>query len=146
MVDLQPLNPCYAQVTASIHQKCFEKPWTKIFFEQLLKEQTVCPPFGWLALQNEMPAGFILARHLINETEILTFAVLPVFRKKGVGQTLLRQLIQECQKPIFLEVSIDNQPALNLYRQEGFIIRGERKNYYDNQSGQPGDAYVMECS
>jgi ribosomal-protein-alanine N-acetyltransferase len=146
MVDLQPLHLCHVHIITLIHQQCFKEAWGQNFFEQLLNEQTICPAVGWIALQNETPVGFILARCLITETEILTFAVLPTYRQKGVGQALLKRLIQECQKPIFLEVAVNNHSALNLYRRQSFILKGKRNNYYDNWSGQPRDAYVMEYS
>lgn len=144
MVELESIHLFHAEILAIIHQQCFKKPWTKDFFERLLIDSTNCPALGWIVLQNKEPVGFILARHLMTETEILTFCILPNFRNKGLGQALVKQLIQNCQKPIFLEVAIHNQSALNLYQQADFVITGKRKNYYDDQPGQPEDAYVME--
>ena len=144
MVELEVLNLFHAEILAVIHRQCFEKSWSKDFFKNLLTGPTNCPVFGWVVLQNQTPAGFILARHLISETEILTFCILPNYRNKGLGQSLVKQLIQNCQKPIFLEVAIYNQSALNLYQRAGFVITGKRKNYYNDKQGQLEDAYVME--
>ena len=43
-------------------------------------------------------------------------------------------------KKIFLEVSTNNFPALNLYKNNGFVQISVRKNYYEDGS----DAILME--
>ena len=40
---------------------------------------------------------------------------------------------------VFLEVSVNNSVALQLYKQFGFEVLGQRKRYYSDGS----DAYVM---
>ena len=41
---------------------------------------------------------------------------------------------------IFLEVRVSNLPALSLYRQLGFTVKGIRKDYYSEPKE---DAYIM---
>ena len=91
--------------------------------------------------------GFILARGVGEEGEILTFAVNPAFQKQGVGHSLLDQLLTFftatgcCQ--IFLEVSVDNIAAIHLYHTAGFIDVGTRSNYYQRSGQNPVSAKVM---
>lgn len=145
MTTLIPLRGDHAAILAKIHEECFEKPWEESFFTTLLKEQqTACPVFGWLYIKDKQQCGFILARNQITQTEILTFAVRPAFQKQGIGTILLIHLQQhDSSQPIFLEVAVDNQKAINLYQQHGFKIMGKRPNYYPHQ--RPAiDAYIMQ--
>lgn len=143
---LLPLSNGYGLLLADIHQQCFEKPWNETFFTTLLNEQqTACPVFGWLYTDIQ-PAGFILARNQITQTEILTFAVKPDFQKQGIGTFLLERLLEQSFLPLFLEVAVDNQGAINLYRRQGFKIIGNRPNYYKNRQGISVDGYIMQSS
>ena len=138
------LHFSHASILALIHQECFEKPWKEIFFATLLNEQqTTCPVIGWLAVEDEQPAGFILARNQITQTEILTFAVRPSFQKQGIGAGLLEHLRHNTLHPLLLEVAVDNQTAINLYQRQGFEIIGNRPHYYDNRQRLPTSAHVM---
>ena len=63
--------------------------------------------------------GFVLSRLAADEAEILTIAVEPALRGRGVGRALLsenlRQAANAGAKSMFLEVDQDNAPALALY-------------------------------
>ena len=76
--------------------------------------------------------GFVLARAAAGEAEILTLAVAPAARGKGLGRALLQAAIDQAQGPwaratIFLEVGADNPHALALYAGLGFAKVGMRK-------------------
>jgi ribosomal-protein-alanine N-acetyltransferase len=78
-------------------------------------------------------------------SEILTIAVLPEERRKGIARRLLSDLVAALGAgPVFLEVAVDNGPALALYRSIGFSVVGRRKDYYAAESGGPTDALVMK--
>ena len=68
------------------------------------------------------------------------------FRKKGLGQDLLDQIIHASQsmgsKKIFLEVRVSNIPAIELYKKLGFKKVSLRKDYYSLPEGRE-DALVM---
>jgi len=76
-------------------------------------------------------------------TQIMTIGVDPNYQRHGVGRQLLQVLINQSislgATEMFLEVAVDNQPAINLYRSFGFLPLAIRKRYY------PGnlDAYTM---
>lgn len=78
--------------------------------------------------------GFILVRAVADEAEILTLAVLPAQRRKGIAAALLqeaqRNLRQGGSKKLYLEVAADNAAATALYQKTGFTVTGRRPRYY----------------
>jgi len=75
-----------------------------------------------------------LALDLRKECEILSLGVLPEWRRKGIGSTLLDAICFEGRarnaECIVLEVAVDNSAALALYKSRGFLPVGRRQNYY----------------
>jgi ribosomal-protein-alanine N-acetyltransferase len=92
------------------------------------------------------PLGFLLLRQVADEAEVLTLAVDPRHRGRGIGKRLMQdgmfRLYGERCKSLFLEVDAANQPALLLYKALGFRQVGERKGYYRDSAG-GGTALVM---
>lgn len=77
------------------------------------------------------------------EFEIHTIAVDPAHQRRGVGATMMDQLLHAADLldgPVFLEVRTDNPAAIALYKRYGFTVLATRKNYY-RPSG--ADAYTM---
>ncbi|HET6306387.1 MAG TPA: GNAT family N-acetyltransferase [Rhodopila sp.] len=87
--------------------------------------------------------GLILLRIAADEAEILTLAVTPDVRRRGIGATLLREALAHAVTlgvgTLFLEVSVANQPARLLYAGVGFVQAGRRPHYYADRS----DALVL---
>lgn len=79
-------------------------------------------------------------------TQIMTIGVDPQYQHQGIGRQLLQQLIdlsiQLDAVEMFLEVAVDNAPAIALYRDFGFIPLGIRKRYYPGNR----DAYTMRLT
>ena len=80
------------------------------------------------------PGGFILARRVLDEAEILTLAVHPDHRRQGLGEALVETAAVVTAaagaRVMFLEVAEDNQPAMALYAKAGFERAGRRRDYY----------------
>ncbi|MHA6785304.1 ribosomal protein S18-alanine N-acetyltransferase [Pseudonocardia saturnea] len=77
------------------------------------------------------------------EAEVHTIGVEPGHQGRGIGRTLLRELLAVADQEsatVFLEVRTDNEPARTLYESEGFTVVGLRKRYY-RPSG--ADAHTM---
>ena len=89
--------------------------------------------------------GFLIARQVADEAEVLNIAVLTESRRKGQASALLTAALGQFRNSgvlrIFLEVRESNQPAIAFYTKHGFIASGRRKAYYRN----PGeDALRMD--
>jgi len=123
--------PQHAEVLAVLHKTSFTAPWQAKEFETLLSQPGVA---AWISQQDDVPMGFILVRAVADEAEILTLAVAPEQRRKGVAQRLLQHTADILRegRPIrlFLEVAADNIAARTLYMRSGFAVTGERKGYY----------------
>lgn len=145
MVSLIPLTLEDAGTLEKIHKACFPDGWNQETFHTLFMERNVC---GWLAItHSNEPVGFILARVVGHEAEILTFAVHPNSQRMGTGRYLLKELTNfltsvKCSK-VFLEVAIDNASAIALYKSMNFQIVGNRPDYYKRKDNTLIHAYIM---
>lgn len=80
------------------------------------------------------------------EYEIHTVGIDPTLQGHGMGRKLAEALLavaDEAPGDIFLEVRVDNEPAISLYESLNFEKVGLRKNYY-RPSG--ADAWTMKRS
>ena len=137
--ELVPAARVHAELLAGLHRICFAKPWDAAAMAALLD----CPgTYGLIAAAGE-PAGLVLWRLAADEAEILTIAVLPPWRRAGLGGRLLEAAAESCRDGragrLFLEVAAGNAAGLALYRRHGFHEVGRRKAYYDDGA----DALVM---
>lgn len=84
----------------------------------------------------KMGVGFVMARFINQEAEIMKIAVHPDYQKMGVGGQLLHLVIDEASsrhcKYCYLEVRKSNLNAIQFYRTHKFEFFGYRKNYYSN--------------
>ena len=83
----------------------------------------------FVAERAEEACGYLLGMHIPPEGEIYRVAVLPAYRRQGVGAALCEALVSRCNL-CDLEVRRSNAPARALYESLGFSLVGERKNYY----------------
>lgn len=92
-------------------------------------------------------AGFYLSRSVLDEEELLLFAIAPEWRRRGLGHTLLIHFIvsarQRGKKRLFLEMR-QNNPAGVLYAAHGFRPTGIRPRYYRALNGDRIDAITQE--
>jgi ribosomal-protein-alanine N-acetyltransferase len=100
---------------------------------------------GWIASLDGEPAGLLLVRCADAEAEILTHAVRPASRRRGIARALLATMLdtvaaQDAAR-IFLEVAETNAAARALYSAHGFAAVGRRPAYYG--SGVGSDALVL---
>lgn len=93
---------------------------------------------GWVAEDHCGVVGFLVARSLLGECEILNFAVQTDARRRGIGSALLSHVVawskNDRAKRIMLEVRASNVGAQQFYERHGFRIVGRRGRYYSNPS------------
>ncbi|MGE3618662.1 MAG: ribosomal protein S18-alanine N-acetyltransferase, partial [Gemmatimonadales bacterium] len=74
------------------------------------------------------------ARVIAGEAEILSVAVLPEARRRGIGARLLEETLGGLEargvRAVFLEVRESNEAARRLYEDFGFRPVGIRADYY----------------
>ena len=90
---------------------------------------------GWVAESESGDiTGFIVARRIANDLEILNFAVRPTARRQGIGAALLGEALrwgaEFSADKAFLEVRASNLAALRFYEQHKFQVTGRRPRYY----------------
>lgn len=92
-------------------------------------------------------AGFFLVRRIIDEEELLLFAIDPDHRRKGLGHALLGRMLNEARAAgmvrVFLEMRREN-PADALYAAHGFRAVGLRRAYYRAPDGSRFDAISQQ--
>lgn len=132
-----------APALCAVHAQAFETPWDEAAFRDVLAGPGV---FGLLAAEAE-PRGLILCRAAAGELEILTLAVATAARRQGLGKALLAAALDAARAApaaeAFLEVAVDNAPAIALYQAAGFQRAGLRRAYYDRGPAGRIDALVM---
>ena len=84
--------------------------------------------------------GFIHIQDLIDEIDIIDIVIDDEYRRKGYGKSLMKYIFDLYKgKKFILEVAINNEAAVNLYKSLDFKVINERKGYYNGI-----DALVME--
>jgi ribosomal-protein-alanine N-acetyltransferase len=127
---------------AALHARCFRTPppWSAQDFAVFTAD-----PLAFLLVEGD--AGFVLGRAVAGEAEVLTLAVAPESRRRGLGRKLMARFLYQARARsagrAFLEVSAENAPAIALYESAGFAAAGRRKAYYAASDGRRIDALVM---
>ena len=146
MITYRAMIPLDIPVVASLEKEIFkDDPWTVAQFKEEVSNNGITRHYlvacdgqhqiiGW--------AGALCAPDGA-DTDILTIAVVPDFRMRGVARHMLTSLVDwahtKKSPQIFLEVEKNNQPAQALYISEGFVAISLRPDYY----GVGLDAVVM---
>jgi ribosomal-protein-alanine N-acetyltransferase len=133
-----------AAALAALHAAAFRRGWSEDEFERLLLEKNV---IAHRAMIGRAFAGFILSRLAGGEAEILSVAVAPARRGRGLARKLLdlhlRRLAGLGVGAVFLEVDEDNAPARRLYGRARFRDVGRRPAYYPRGTQAPSNALVL---
>lgn len=119
-----------------IEHLSFPYPWRRSTFIGELDNYPFSIPFVIIHSQNQCLMGYIILWFIQKEVQISNFALHPDFRRKGVGEAVLRDILDKIKKEgateIFLEVRPSNHVAQSLYEKLGFQARGLRENYYQS--------------
>ncbi|WP_032121329.1 ribosomal protein S18-alanine N-acetyltransferase [Clostridium amazonitimonense] len=128
-------------------------PMTYDHIEDVLAISFLSFPISWYResfireLQNNF-AYYVVAKYkgdivgfggtwiILEESHITNIAVHPNFRGLGIGEIILKSLINIGKihgiNSMTLEVRPSNTAALGLYNKLGFLEEGRRKNYYED--------------
>ncbi len=94
------------------------------------------------AVEGERIVGYAGLDHAGEVADVMTVAVLPSARGRGLGRRLLAELAERARARgaayLLLEVRSDNTAARRLYESVGFVELSVRRRYY-----QPGDVDAL---
>lgn len=136
----------------SVNKVCLPENYSSYFFIDIFER---FPETFIVAEENGELLGYIMCRietglpslrkfEFPKIGHIISIAVLPQYRKRGVGFALIRKALEvmagHCKaKECYLEVRTSNLPAINLYKKLDFKITRTEKSYYANGE----NAYIM---
>jgi ribosomal-protein-alanine N-acetyltransferase len=120
---------------AALQKDAFEDPWDVRFVTSLMH---LPGTIAYVAERDGRDAGYVMARALWGEAEILSIAVAEAARGRGVGAALLGHALAAAAAAgacdVHLEVSVANAAARALYARAGFVESGRRRRYYADGS------------
>ena len=117
---------------AEIERQIFSIPWSeKAFRDSMEGDNTIYI----VAKENDNVAGYAGMYLSFEEGNITNVAVNPLSRRKGIGEKIVRDILNRAYekgvRDVFLEVRETNSVAIALYEKIGFKEEGIRKNFYD---------------
>jgi ribosomal-protein-alanine N-acetyltransferase len=130
------------EALAALHARVFRTPppWSATDFAGVIAD-----PLAFLLVEGD--TGFLLGRAVAGEAELLTLAVAPESRRRGLGRQLVSRFLYQARlrgaERAFLEVAADNASAIALYESAGFIRVGQRRDYCRTPEGTRIDALVL---
>ncbi len=130
--SIRPATVADVGAMALAERRCFSDPWSAEALAALFEQDTLVALIGE---RDGVLTGYLLARAILDEAEVLNIAVLPEERRRGLGAELLDGAIAILEGRaiglIFLEVRESNQVAQTLYLSRGFRVVGLRAHYYE---------------
>lgn len=120
----------------AIERASFPNPWHEMTFIGEIHNKSISFPYVIVHKIEKKVIGYVIFWHIKEAVQISNIAIHPDFRRKGIGEAIIRQVLAQVKsegaKSISLEVRPSNFAALNLYKKLGFEIFGIRKDYYHN--------------
>ncbi len=129
----RPIEDADVKRILAIQAACPEiAQWTTWDYNRVARGEMA----GWVVEEEGSVAGFIVARKIAHEIEILNFAVSPELRERGIGAILLQAALAWAKTfeatHAILEVRSSNAAALHFYEHHNFQTVGRRSRYYNS--------------
>lgn len=139
---IRPMREADIPQVARIEASAYDFPWTPGIFRDCLRMGYDCS----VHVASDRIVGYLILSCAAGEAHVLNVAVSPTAWNRGYGRRLLRRAFRRSVRlgaeAIFLEVRPSNAAAMYLYRSEGFVGVGRRRDYYPSDDGRE-DALVL---
>lgn len=148
---LRQFTPADLESVININRVCLPENYASYFF---IDTYNTLPDTFLVAEYQGRVVGYIMCRlehgfsdlkklRFAKKGHVISVAVMPDYRRLGIAYSLVESALaafaalraDEC----YLEVRINNDPAIELYKKMGFIIARTIPRYYFDSA----DAYVM---
>jgi ribosomal-protein-alanine N-acetyltransferase len=127
-----------------IEHLCYSNPWRPSSFIGEMENPPYSNPYVIVLEPRKTVIGYVIYWHIQEEIQISNIALDPEFHGLGIGETVMRRVLDMCREAggayVILEVRPSNKAARSLYRKLGFHVMGVRPGYYRNP---PEDAILM---
>jgi ribosomal-protein-alanine N-acetyltransferase len=102
---------------------------------EMLRLMAISAFVGFVEAEDDTIKGFILGWSTDRLAEVVQTTVAADFRRQGIGLRLLKRFQHDYgSSGCWLDVRADNDPALRLYAQAGFVEDSRRKDYYHDDT------------
>jgi ribosomal-protein-alanine N-acetyltransferase len=143
VIEVSSAEPADIPEIAALAAASFSHPWRAGSFEQELGLEKARL---WVAREGAERIGYLAARRIADEVHVLSIAVDPPWRRRGVAHALLDMLLREetarGARSALLEVRSSNLLVRAFYANAGFVAVGRRPRYYPDGE----DAVLMTRS
>ncbi|MBZ0233647.1 MAG: ribosomal protein S18-alanine N-acetyltransferase [Deltaproteobacteria bacterium] len=140
-VVIAPATAADLDAIDEISRHSFKTPWSRQTFEDELGRAQARLE---VARRGADVVGYVNYWLVADEVHLLAIATHPDARRGGVGEALLRHLIDGARgrdaRLVTLEVRAGNEAAVGLYHRFGFVDVAMRRGYYGDDDE---DAIVM---
>lgn len=131
---VEPMRAEDIPAVHAIESASFPTPWPPYAFRGELETNRMA---HYLVVRaGERVVGYAGIWLMVDEAHVTTFAVLPAYRRRGIGGRLLSELIELAAdlgaRVVTLEVRLSNAGARQLYQRFGFRPLGVRPRYYSD--------------
>ena len=138
-LTLRPMTVEALPTVVDVEAASFPEPWPLHLFQAELAQ----PSRVYLVVERDgAMCGFGGVMLVGEDAHVVTLAVVPYERERGVGSLLMVSLVEAARelgaRNLTLEVRSSNEAAQHLYRKFGFEEVGLRRDYYRTE-----DALVM---
>jgi len=120
----------------AIENISFPNPWHETTFRGEMQNEDFSFPLAAVRRGTQKVIGYIIYWKIKDEIQINNIAVHPDYRRLGIGQKMLKEVLGRVreEEAMFasLEVRVSNVAAQTLYARLGFTLLGVRKGYYSN--------------
>jgi len=152
--NLRRFRPRDLDQVVHINQTCLPENYSNGFYMDLYER---FPETFIVAEMDGRVIGYIMSRieggfpglgfrpfNSVKKGHIISIAVLPEYRHKGIGGALVNEALHSMvarhgARSCYLEVRASNKSAVNLYQELGFEIERMVKGYYSDGE----NAYIM---
>ncbi len=135
-----------AAALSALHKRAFPPGdgWSADAITELLALDTT---HVWAWSQQGALRGFVMVQLCGPEADILTLAVDPNHRRKGIAKRVMatahKRLLELGTQRVLLEVAETNSGARAFYRSMGYATIATREAYYKQAELPPIDAIIM---
>jgi ribosomal-protein-alanine N-acetyltransferase len=144
-IRFRPMAEADLAAVVALERSSQYTPWTEGNFRDALAAGNLC----LVATLEQRVAGLAVLRMAAGEAELLTMAIRPELRRRGLGRRLLAEVVTRAADygadVMWLDVRVSNAAAIALYRAAGFVEIGRRKDYYRTATGRE-DAMMMRLA